>query len=257
MAVMDEFKEERATIKNGSFKQKLAYFWDYYKWHTIGVIAAFLFIGSLVFNVLTRKDDVFYAAVLNSFCYPLEDGLTPDDSFANAFMEYAGIDPGTEKVTFDTSMQINFTTIDDYSMSSMEKLAAYLSAAQLDVIIAGDELFEHYANEETFLDLRNTLTPEQIAIYEPCFYYVDAPVVTRVMEAARNLDSTSNIKIPDPSRPDLMEDPIPVGIYIDDAERFFSSYYVSDGDRTVMGFLLNSQHMDTSLVFLEYLFSGD
>lgn len=251
MAVMDEFKEERATIKNGSLKQKLSYFWDYYKWHTIGVIAAIFFICSLVYNIATRKDEVFYAAVLNSACYP------EGDSFTSEFMEYAGIDPSTEKVTFDTSMQISFTNFDDYTMGSAEKLSAYLAAAQLDVIIAGDELFEHYANEETFLDLRKVLTPEQIAVYEPYLYYVDAPVVAQVMEASRDINSSSSPILPDPTRPDLMEDPIPVGIYIDGADHFFSSYYVSEGDRTAMGFLINSQHIDTALVFLEYLFNGD
>ncbi|MCM1046252.1 MAG: hypothetical protein NC417_12155 [Candidatus Gastranaerophilales bacterium] len=249
MAVMDEFKEERASIKNGSLKQKLSYFWDYYKWHTIGVIAVICFVGSLVYDIATHKDDAFYAAVLNSA------GYADNDSFSSEFMEYAGIDPHTKKVTFDTSLQISFTTIDDYTMGSIEKLSAYLAAAQLDVIIAGDEIFAHYANEETFLDLRNILTPEQIAAYEPYFYYVDAPVVAQVMEAARNMD-TSSVKLPDPSRPDLMEDPIPVGIYIDHIDRFSSSYYVSDGDRTAMGFLLNSQHLDTALTFLEYLFEA-
>ena len=33
MAVMDEFKEEREALKRGTPKQKLAYFWYYYKWH--------------------------------------------------------------------------------------------------------------------------------------------------------------------------------------------------------------------------------
>jgi len=35
MAVMDEFKEEREALKRGTPKQKLAYFWYYYKWHVI------------------------------------------------------------------------------------------------------------------------------------------------------------------------------------------------------------------------------
>ncbi len=164
MAVMDEFKEQRDLIKNGSFKQKLAYFWDYYKWHTIGAIAAILCIVSLVFNMINRKDDAFYAVVLNSAAYP------DADSYTTQFMEYAGIDPNKEKVIFDTSMKISFTDFDDYTIGSMEKLMAYLAAAQLDVIIAGDELFEHYAYDESFLDLRNVLTPEQIAVFEPYFY---------------------------------------------------------------------------------------
>ena len=42
MPVMDEFREERETIKNGTFKQKWQYFCDYYKWHVI--IGAFVLI---------------------------------------------------------------------------------------------------------------------------------------------------------------------------------------------------------------------
>ena len=40
MPLMDEFKEERASIKNAPFKKKLRYFWDYYKWHVIITVAA-------------------------------------------------------------------------------------------------------------------------------------------------------------------------------------------------------------------------
>lgn len=45
MAVMDEFKEEREALKRGTPKQKLAYFWYYYKWH---VIISVIIIGMLV-----------------------------------------------------------------------------------------------------------------------------------------------------------------------------------------------------------------
>ena len=31
MPVMDEFKEERAALKQAGLKVKLIYFWDYYK----------------------------------------------------------------------------------------------------------------------------------------------------------------------------------------------------------------------------------
>ena len=36
MAAMDEFRAEREAVKNGSFKEKLSYFWTYYKcYHSV------------------------------------------------------------------------------------------------------------------------------------------------------------------------------------------------------------------------------
>lgn len=48
MAVMDEFKEEREALKNGTPKQKLAYFWYYYKWHVIIALVVIIMIVSFV-----------------------------------------------------------------------------------------------------------------------------------------------------------------------------------------------------------------
>ena len=46
MAVMDEFKEEREALRNGTPKEKLSYFWYYYKWHTL--IGAFVILIAIV-----------------------------------------------------------------------------------------------------------------------------------------------------------------------------------------------------------------
>ena len=60
MALMDEFKEERASIKNGTFKQKFSYFWCYYKWHVICSVLAVVIVVSYIHAVVTRKDIAFY-----------------------------------------------------------------------------------------------------------------------------------------------------------------------------------------------------
>ena len=48
MALMDEFKEERESIKNKSFKEKLDYFWCYYKWWIITPIIIVFIAGNLI-----------------------------------------------------------------------------------------------------------------------------------------------------------------------------------------------------------------
>ena len=52
MPVMDEFKEERESLKNGTPKQKLTYFWDYYKWHVIVAIVAIIVVVTFIQQIL-------------------------------------------------------------------------------------------------------------------------------------------------------------------------------------------------------------
>ena len=65
MPVMDEFKEERAALKQGTFKQKARYVWDYYRWYFIGGAIAAVCLFTLVRDIVTHKDAGFYACMLN------------------------------------------------------------------------------------------------------------------------------------------------------------------------------------------------
>ena len=62
MAVMDEFKEEREALKNGTPRQKLTYFWYYYKWHVIIALVVIIMIVSFV-KQLTEISFVHYSFI--------------------------------------------------------------------------------------------------------------------------------------------------------------------------------------------------
>ena len=66
MPVMDEFKKEREAMKNGTPKQKLAYFWDYYKWHVIISVIVLVTAVSFIYQAVTRKSVALYALLLNA-----------------------------------------------------------------------------------------------------------------------------------------------------------------------------------------------
>lgn len=251
MAVMDEFKEQRAALKNGTFKQKLSYFWYYYKWHTIGSIAALVAVILLIHDIVSQKNEVFYAAMLNS------SNLLQDESFAEQFMEYAGIDPNADTATFDDSLSISFSNLNEITLASAQKLQATMIAGKVDVIVAGDELFENYANDGVVTDLRQIMTSEQLAVYKPYLYYVDRVLVEQIAEANYNLDTSFQPEIPNPTKPELMEDPVPVGIYVDSSTLLTSNYRISDGDRIVAGFLANSNHTDMAIKFIEFLLGAE
>lgn len=250
MAVMDEFKEEREALKHGTFKQKVQYFWEYYRWHTLAVILIGIFAFYMIYMYATKKEEILYGAILN--CYALENA----EAYSREFVEYAGYDPEKYEAGFDSTVSVNFDEFDVNASASAEKLAMYMAAYQLDVMIAGDQIFENYANGGTFTDIRDHLTEEQIAEYEPYFYYVDFPLVQQIYEAETNTDTSFDPEIPDPSKPELMEDPIPVGIYVESCEGLMNNYVFqeSSGKRVVLGIVSNTTRPEMTAQFIDYLF---
>ena len=66
MSLMDEFKAERESIKQASLKKKLEYFWDYYKWHTIGAFFVLIAIGMFMYTASKSTETIFYAIFFNT-----------------------------------------------------------------------------------------------------------------------------------------------------------------------------------------------
>ncbi len=253
MAVMDEFKDEREALKNGTPKEKLSYFWCYYKWYVIGPLIAIILIASFAYEVLTRKEIVFNIAMLN--VSELSQMTTEvQTKLPQSFADYAGIDTNAYDIFFDTTYRISEDGLDDTSMSSSEKLYTYVAAGQLDAMLTDSDSFRKYANADNFYDLREILSEEQIEKYEPYFYYVDWAVVEAIDIAADNLEDTTTITTPDPTKPEEMEEPIPVGIYINN-EQLQEEYYFR-GEDIVIGVYQNTKHLDYSLRFIDFLSDG-
>lgn len=254
MAVMDEFKEERAALKNGTFKEKLSYFWYYYKWYVIGTICVVAFLGSFVHQFVTRKDTAFYAVMLNaSTMNPLE----ADDPYALEYAEYAELDLNEYDIFFDTSLHIAENGMDENSYTSVQKLAVYTAASDLDVMVTDTDSFRKYAYSYTFHDLRDFLSAEQIEKYEPYFYYVDQKVVAEIDAANSALDDTYVPDYKDPTKPEEMDTPIPVGIYLDHSTKLRESYYFRGpegaAEHVVMGIYCNTTRTDNVMKFLDFV----
>ena len=248
MAVMDEFKEEREALKNAGFKKKVSYFFYYYKWHVIAAVLIVAGICSIAYEMLTSKENAFYAVMLNA------TELETAADFNQDFYEYADLDLEDYDVYFDTSIRISTDSdiIDDVTMTSTQKLAVYLAAGELDVMVTDSDSIRQYANSSVFYDLREILSEEQIAAYEPYFYYVDMAVVRKIEKAQDNLDDTYEPDYPDPTKPEEMEEPVPVAIYVENAALQESYYFRGEG--VVVGVYANTTHLDTAVRFIDYLF---
>lgn len=252
MAVMDEFKEEREALKNGTPKQKLAYFWYYYKWHVIISVIIIGMLVSFIYQYANRKDTAFNAVLLNASLLDQISSEQPD--FLTDFAEKEGIDLNTSDITFDTSIRVVEGSMDEVSVTSTQKLMVYVAANELDSMITDFDSFQKYANSSLFYDLRDILTEEQFQALEPYFYYVDRDVVLAIEAANDDLNTDYTPEYPDPLHPEEMQDPVPVGICLTGCKDLTDNYYFR-GDGIVMGIYANAEHADTAVDLAEYLLS--
>lgn len=245
MPVMDEFKKEREEIRQKSLKEKLAYFFDYYKWHTLAATVLLAAAISLIIQLVNQKDCVLYICLMNTMT------SSNMDDYVQSFEEYIGIDRSDYEVTLDTSMYIEIGGTDSATAASFQKLAVYIASGDLDLMITSPEIIQYYVDQKIFYDLRKVLTPDQIALYEPYFFYVDQTIVDAVIETEANGDFYEG-EYSDPRQPEAMEDPVPVGIFLDDCLRFKENILFGD-EENVLCVIVTSSHIETGLKFIDFI----
>ena len=103
--------------------------------------------------------------------------------------------------------------------------------------------------------MREFLSGEQFEKYSPYFYYIDMVKVAErneIMDSADNLYTDYTLIAPDPRKPEEMDDPVPVGIYLDDCEKIREHFYFKSDDVVACVFV-NTQKPDIALQYLDFL----
>ena len=251
MAVMDEFREEREALKNADLKTKWQYFLDYYKWYVIGGVAVLAFAISMIHSALTAKDNALFGYFLNTYA---EEEKTI--ACLNDFAESAEIDLNEYQVSIDSSLQYTAGSMDENSYMSSQKIMVTIAAADVDFLAADEEAFEYYGTTDTFHDLRDIYTEEELEKFKDYLYYVDMDVIREkeeVIEAGNFEGYTTPVY--DHLAPEEMNDPVPIGFCIQDCPKLADTYYFRTGI-VPMGIVVNTQRLETTKQFVEYLFEG-
>lgn len=248
MPVMDEFREEREALKHGTPKEKLTYFIDYYKWYVI-IAVLVIFVGiSVIREMLNQKETVLYTCLLNTVELDASD-------YNNAFAESLGIDTEKYELYFDASTWIDLGSLDEATVTSSQKLAAYLAAGELDIMITDTDSVTNYSYQDNFFTMEELLSPEQYERYKPYFYYIDLAAMEEwhaYVTDPDNLLIDYSYDFPDPRKPEDMTAPTPVGIFLDDCEALKSFYHFKTDD-VVFCVFANSSHTVIALQYLDYL----
>lgn len=263
MSVVEEIREQqKKALKEMNTKEKWSYFWDYYKIHTIVVIAAIILVSTFVYQIATNKDYGFYAAIINADITCISE----TDSWSRDFEAYAEIDTKEYEAYIDTSLALSDNDSTQYSMTSTEKLLAMLQTGIVDVLVADTATFENYAQNGCFINLEEALPADVYARYEDCMYYTDIAADTDNDNTLYSEDESADpdtyvINHHDPS---TMENPVPVGICLPEGNKLIETGcydYLSELGTTYQGFQseavlgipVTSTKVDTVLKFLDFL----
>ena len=247
MSLMDEFKEERDSIKHAPFKKKLEYFLDYYKWHTMGALFILFAIGIFIFTASKSTETVLYAMFFNT-----DREEVFDEEMGNDFLAYAGIEDDRQEALIDTSYRLSSDSSQSGVETTYQKLSIFTETSQLDVLGGSMECINICMYNAYLRDLRTILTEAQLEKYEPYFLYADEALLTARQEAAKNSEEYELI-YPDPAKPEEMETPIPVAIDVSKCEKI-QKIYPDCTETIAVGVSIGTIQEENVQLFIDYLF---
>jgi hypothetical protein len=213
-------QSEKEKLSDMSFRNKLSYLWEYYKIHAIVTVAVIALSSYLIYTVATPNiEPQFYAVIINN---SVEDAVIAN--YQADFANYLQLDPKTESVELNATFYFN--TNSEYSMNMKQALTTYVSAQQVDVIIAPESEFASYAYYGYVDKLTDQLPTDVYSSLTDHFYISD-----------------------------LEEDPEKnvYGIYLSDTKLYAKN--TNKDDPYILGIVANSKHKDNAVEFIRYLFN--
>lgn len=223
-SISEEEQHVKKQIKNMTKKERIRYFWDYYKVHTIVVIIILFLVGVFIKEKITQKDIALNVAMINTFAQLDEEEVSLD------FLPYAGISPEDYTIYLDASPIMNTEVFDHGSMGYTQKITAMVFAGQLDSIICDTQVIDYFYDGEYFGDLEKMLPSEKAAAFKDKFLYRDL------------VDAETGKTVP-----------TPIGIDISDCPKF-KEWNVVPTDSVYFTIISTAPNLETTLTFLDYLY---
>lgn len=255
MALRDEIKAGRKELmENGTLKQKIAYFFDYYTLHTVVIAAVLIFAIIFIYQQVTKPDIVLNGIVLNVL--PFDEG-DPVEDLRSGFLEYIDMDTKEYDMSLNTTLMLNMGAasqqgqVSDYEAS--QAMMVQCAAGTVDFISSPLTPILDFGYGEVFVNLEDVLTEEELETYKPYLLYVDLAIVDKKNEAIDNDQNADEIPCPDPTKPEEMGKPIPVFIDVTSCEKMKNIYSYSP-DTLAIAVAVNAPNPDRISDLLAYLF---
>lgn len=267
-SIVEEIREQqKKAFATMSFREKLTYFWDYYKIHTIAAVLVIVFVIAFINSYLSNKPFAFYAVFLNAAS--TEENHDTSVIWADEFQAFAEIDPEAYQVYIDTTVSLSDDSGSQYDVANRQKMAAMMQIGDIHAIVADTETFESYAALGNFHVLTDIFSEAELAPYKDLLYYTDAAAFDAetgdTLEELEAAQAEVYAKVIDHGDPSFMEKPVAVGVRIPNsgnkiADAGYYAYLAEQNysfqgypSEVVIGIPLSVENPDLALQFLAYI----
>ena len=233
-AVIQQLK----ALKNKPLKDKVKHIFTYYKLPIIAIVLVVLMAGSFVSHLASAKRTVLHVYCLDAFV-----AQEREEPFLLELSQGVGIDQ--EKECIEITAKLNLQD----ELYEGEALAAQIMGGMIDVLALSEDASMQWLYQDVFADLSEMLTADQLRAYEDMLLYVDGAV----LEKMDHLSQQENpLQFPDPTKPEEMEDPIPVVVRVLDGSEF-SDIFFSNQQSIVIGIVANAPNPENAVFFVDYV----
>jgi len=162
---LSELKEILAPM---TWRERLEYFWEYYKIVFYVLIAIVLIINSII--GIKRMPNIVFNGIAANVVVP--DGA--ESYLMEDWLQEIGGDPEKERVSFNL---ITFPSreelITEDELAYAQQAASLVSAQMLDYVLMDKNALEYYLGDRIFASLENVLTQEQLKQFENKLVYLE------------------------------------------------------------------------------------
>ena len=159
-----EKKGNREAFAKMSLGEKISYLFTYYKFPFFTGVIAVLFLIVTGVHELTKKEQVFYLACVNTAF-----GDTLNSELTDGFLKYLELDPKKTEVIEYRDLYISEDASaenHEYAYASKMKIIGAISARKMDAVLMNREAWEEMSQSGFLKDL-TTLDPELVKEIEP------------------------------------------------------------------------------------------
>jgi hypothetical protein len=154
----------KAILAPMSPKERMAYIWDYYKFHIIGTIVAIILLISFISSIGGKKEVALNMTIIGQGVNT-EGVVQLQEQLTNKLVQ--------DKVDEEVSVQhltYNKSSMDEASRAGIQKMSAEISLGAIDLMIVEKDLFEEISSQNALLALNdfkgtNKLLPSDEKVY--------------------------------------------------------------------------------------------
>ncbi len=154
MKLKEQLKKDRETLKKlDTNKKKRQFIWTYYKLPILTAVFILFVTAVSVISSLRQKDVALYAVLINT------NTETADRTYFDRVLQEE--DPEIKGVVdLQDNYRLEFDTMSDSDGMTLQVLSAMFGIGDLDFFMAGERVYQMYAEKDAFADLSRLIEKE-------------------------------------------------------------------------------------------------